>query len=69
MLLAIYNLLHNVSFIIYIYFEYYKQKQEGNRFTLWQNLGMEQEFVFFCGFLFISGFVSFLLFIFQIYLK
>ena len=67
--MMIFHLLHNVTYIICIYYEYYKQKQDGNSFSLWQNLGREQDFLTFCGLLVICGLISSVLSLLQIFIK
>ena len=67
--MMIFHLLHNVTYIICIYYEYYKQKQDGNSFSLWQNLGREQEFLAFCALLVLCGLISSVLSIIQIFIE
>ena len=66
---AVFYFLRNISFIIYVYYQYFGLKQAGNREILWENLGMELNILSFCGFLVVSGVISYLLTIKQIFLK
>ena len=66
---AVFYFLRNISFIIYVYYQYFRLKQAGNREILWENLGMELNILSFCGFLVVSGVISYLLTIKQIFLK
>ena len=62
-------LLSNSCHVLGLYFGHYSNLQQGNSFSLHQNLGMADTFPTFCIFLLLTGHLSYVMGIFQIFLK
>ena len=52
--MACFKLIINSSQMLIFYFQFYASLQEGNHFTLWHNLGMQETFPLSCQFLLLT---------------